>query len=109
MGDATLAQVPSSGFASKILGSAQRRYRGAVLQHGSLLLERSPTAPELKGWRDLTGLNVAADALNSKVSIRLAETLHLQLHESKLPQELESKATQIANSKYGSPAWTKRR
>ena len=31
---------------AKIAGSAQRRQRGSVLQHGSVLLARSPGAPE---------------------------------------------------------------
>src|SRR5690606_30630672 len=30
----------------KICGSAQRRHKGAVLQHGSVLFERSPFAPQ---------------------------------------------------------------
>ncbi|MEN6493699.1 MAG: hypothetical protein ABFD16_05355, partial [Thermoguttaceae bacterium] len=33
----------------KVAGSAQRRLRGAVLQHGSILLARSLAAPELDG------------------------------------------------------------
>jgi lipoate-protein ligase A len=39
--------------ADKVLGSAQRRRRGAVLQHGSLVLNRSPFAPEFPGVLDL--------------------------------------------------------
>ena len=34
---------------SKIAGSAQRKLRGALLQHGSILLRRSPSDPELPG------------------------------------------------------------
>ena len=37
----------------KIVGSSQRRRSEAILQHGSLLLERSPTTPELAGAGDL--------------------------------------------------------
>jgi lipoyl(octanoyl) transferase len=37
----------------KIVGSAQRRRRGAVLQHGSLLLRRSEYAPQFPGVLDL--------------------------------------------------------
>jgi lipoate-protein ligase A len=37
----------------KILGSAQRRRRGAVLQHGSLLIRRSEHAPQFPGMLDL--------------------------------------------------------
>jgi lipoate-protein ligase A len=107
--DATLSQIPASMLACKILGSAQRRYRGAVLQHGSLLLERSPAAPELVGWRDLSEQSVATEAIISAVADRLGATLHLQLREAKMPPEPESKAAQLANHKYGSPTWTKRR
>jgi len=38
----------------KVLGSAQRRRRGAVLQHGSLLMRRSEYAPQFSGIVDLT-------------------------------------------------------
>jgi lipoate-protein ligase A len=37
----------------KIVGSAQRRRRGAVLQHGSILWARSPYAPRFPGILDL--------------------------------------------------------
>lgn len=105
----TLSQIPTSAYAVKILGSAQRRYRGALLQHGSLLLDRSPAAPELAGWHDLAGSTVAIKAVITAATRQLAQALSLQLHETKLPPELESIATQITNNKYGSAAWTKRR
>ena len=93
----------------KIIGSAQRRHRGAVLQHGSFLIERSPSAPELQGLSDLTGSSTTEDAVISKVTSGLTSALGLRLHPTKLPAELESIATQIANNKYGTFAWTKRR
>ena len=37
----------------KLLGSAQRRKYGALLQHGSLLLQRSIHAPSLDGTKEL--------------------------------------------------------
>jgi len=37
----------------KVAGSAQRRRRGAVLQHGSVLLDAARQAPELPGIRNL--------------------------------------------------------
>jgi len=47
----------------KILGSAQRRRHGAVLQHGSLLLARSAFAPELAGLDELAGTDFAVSEL----------------------------------------------
>ncbi|MFO0957921.1 MAG: biotin/lipoate A/B protein ligase family protein [Isosphaeraceae bacterium] len=38
---------------TKLVGSAQRRRSGAILQHGALLLGRSPITPELSGLIDL--------------------------------------------------------
>jgi lipoyl(octanoyl) transferase len=108
-GGVNLSQAPASLPSYKILGSAQRRYRGAVLQHGSLLLERSPAAPELAGWSDLAQPTIARNAIITESADRLSRALGLQLHEAKLPPSLESIAAQIANNKYGSPAWTKRR
>ena len=37
----------------KIVGSAQRRRRGAVLQHGSLILKSSPLTPQIVGLSEL--------------------------------------------------------
>lgn len=47
----------------KILGSAQRRRRGGVLQHGSLLLRRSPHAPEFPGLFDLARVPATEEQL----------------------------------------------
>jgi lipoate-protein ligase A len=48
----------------KILGSAQRRYRGATLQHGSLLLENSPYAPQLAGLMNIQRIDEAKKSAN---------------------------------------------
>jgi len=103
----TAVNQPSSTW--KIIGSAQRRHRGAVLQHGSLLLNRSPAAPELPGLHDVTGLSVSPDQVATAVCAGLSDTIGIQLLEQNFPPELESKAAVLANNKYGSSAWTKRR
>ena len=51
----------------KIGGSAQRRQRGAVLQHGSVLLGQSQFAPELTGIRELFGAEVNIEMLSPGV------------------------------------------
>lgn len=93
----------------KILGSAQRRHRGAILQHGSLLLAASPTAPELPGLSDLAGVDLEPQELSNSVSRRIAGVLGLQLMPAPLPPSLESIVRDLANSKYGAAAWTNRR
>lgn len=55
----------------KVLGSAQRRRRGAVLQHGSLLLARSPHAPQFPGLSDL----LPSLTLPPDLPVQLANTI----------------------------------
>ena len=45
-------------IAHKVVGSAQRRRGGHILQHGSILLKRSSAAPELPGIFELTGVEI---------------------------------------------------
>lgn len=47
---------------SKVMGSAQRRYKGALLQHGSLLLKQSQHAPSLLGLEELLTESEANDS-----------------------------------------------
>lgn len=66
----------------KVVGSAQRRRKGAVLQHGSIILERSAHAPEIPGLRDLaenfkpkSSTHDQIEKLESALGIAIAETL----------------------------------
>lgn len=99
----------SHGVPWKVLGSAQRRHRGAILQHGSLLLEKSTAAPELPGVRNLTPLRVPIDNLTSTVCRELSRNLGLRLIPGQLSAAMEFQVTDLTNSKYGAAAWTKRR
>jgi lipoate-protein ligase A len=53
-----LDQTPGDLLASgqKVVGSAQRKHRAALLQHGGILLARSESAPVLPGLDELAGL-----------------------------------------------------
>jgi lipoate-protein ligase A len=100
---------PASATHGKILGSAQRRFRGAVLQHGSLLLETSPAAPELAGLRELTGVRLDLRQLALDVAGRICVAMGATLEETLFPAGLESLARQIANTRYSDTRWTRRR
>ena len=95
--------------AAKICGSAQRRRRGAILQHGSLVLAASAAAPELPGMVELTGRSLAATALSKIWANRIAARLPLELSGGVLPPQLEREAEALAVSKYADSAWTRRR
>jgi lipoate-protein ligase A len=93
----------------KIAGSAQRRWRGAVLQHGSILLAASPAAPELPGLNDLAGSPLAVDAFISLWRGVLPGVPTGELSGDELTVGERTRAAEIAASKYGQAAWTERR
>jgi lipoate-protein ligase A len=59
----------------KVLGSAQRRRKGAVLQHGSLVLERSEWAPEFPGVFDCAGRASPVAELTDRLADSVARLL----------------------------------
>ena len=111
MGDILLRPLDAEPqtIAHKVVGSAQRRRRGAVLQHGSILLDRSTAAPELSGIETITGKKISASTLLTQLPDALAEALSLRLRESRLPQKLSDKAAELQKSKFENPDWTERR
>lgn len=79
----------------KVLGSAQRRRRGAVLQHGALLLERSPLAREYPGITDLTGVAIAPE-IRAQLVKRSAAVIGRWIEPGILTQEEAEVATRLA-------------
>jgi lipoate-protein ligase A len=90
---------------AKIAGSAQRRVADAVLQHGSVLLARSPVAPELPGLCDVTGEAIEPGDLMDAWRQRLAEILNFQWRTGSLSQEEEDQVARIVAEKYGHSSW----
>lgn len=76
----------------KVLGSAQRRRRGAVLQHGSLLLRASEHVPELRGLVDLVPNLEWPDGWESQIGARMALSLGQEVQTSDLPFEVRQDA-----------------
>ncbi len=94
---------------AKIAGSAQRRRRGAILQHGSVLLERSQAAPELAGLRELTGVLLAPDELAAAWLKAIHSRCDVTWEAGALePAEVE-RADQLVDEIYNDPGWTLRR
>lgn len=95
----------------KIVGSAQRRRRGAVLQHGSVLLDRSPAAPELAGIEQISGVSLSPNWLAERWSPPLAAALQLELHayQPRDGEDVMKRAEQLRAEKYAALAWTRRR
>jgi lipoyl(octanoyl) transferase len=93
----------------KILGSAQRRRQGAILQHGSLLFAKSPAAPELDGLNDLVGTTLNAVDIAGQIARELCVALGFRFRGSGLADERQRLAKELESRKYAAAAWTKRR
>jgi lipoate-protein ligase A len=102
-----VGDVVLSGW--KIAGSAQRRRRGAVLQHGSVLLGRSSSAPELPGLVEVGGREIGCEELANAWRARLSRQCQICWHHSPLDELEVMRATQLVEEIYSRPDWTHRR
>jgi lipoate-protein ligase A len=93
----------------KVVGSAQRRRPGAVLEHGSILLARSTWTPELPGITEITGQTLDPLSLAGEVSRAIGEALDLSLADSTWTTSEREAAAQIAREVFGAESWTTRR
>ncbi len=95
-----------SGY--KILGSAQRKTRQAVLQHGSLLMRASPWAPQLPGLLDLTSRQISLAELAGSCSANLGVLLSIQWEVNEISPAERARANEL-RKKLTSDAWLFRR
>ena len=93
----------------KVLGSAQRKARTAVLQHGSLILRASEFAPEVPGIADLTGESLTIEQISDRFTERLSEALLLRFAVRNLADAERQRAEEISVQRFGSAAWLDRR
>lgn len=93
----------------KILGSAQRKARTAVLQHGSLILRASEFAPEIPGIVDLTGERLTIDQISDRIADRLGKALLLRFAVHDFDNAEHSRAGQISEQRFASSMWLDRR
>jgi lipoate-protein ligase A len=94
---------------AKVVGSAQRRQRGAILQHGGILLRASPHAPLLPGIAELTSRSLTA--VEVCASVRHCFALDTGWHVEPGPWtnvEL-GRIEELAARKYSQDAWNRKR
>lgn len=89
---------------SKIVGSAQRRRRGALLQHGSLLLRHSELAPTIQGLQDL-GVVVPREGNPRTLGFSLARVLGNEALESEWTASELITAKELATKNYTELKW----
>jgi lipoyl(octanoyl) transferase len=93
----------------KVVGSAQRRPHGAMMQHGSILLRQSPFAPELPGIADLTDVAIEIGELQRAiVSALKTETGWQFVPDAWTGLEWQT-ASELERNKYSTSEWNEKR
>ena len=90
----------------KVVGSAQRRRHGAILQHGSLLLARSPRIPELSGLGDLADVTRSPEYWSARIMEHIPLALDLEPEAVNLTDELRAQACRLDATIYRTTEWT---
>lgn len=94
---------------AKIAGSAQRRRRGAVLQHGSVVLADSPFAPQLSSIYGQTGVQIEGDQLADDWARRLSKEWQVDFVNTELEGHEIETAQQLEREKFANESWVVRR
>jgi lipoate-protein ligase A len=93
----------------KVVGSAMRKARGAILQHGGILLERSPRTPGLPGIEELSGQKLMADALGAEIAEAFARSLATHVEDHTPSREEAQWIQMLVIHKYADSGWNYKR
>ena len=94
---------------AKIAGSAQRRHKGAILQHGSVLLDTSPFATELLGIATIAHVTIKAENLIPSWICCLQKRLGGRWTTGSLSDDESEQASGLVTGKFARADWTTRR
>ena len=93
----------------KVVGSAQRKYHQALMQHGSILLAQSEHAPTLPGVRELTGIAVAPARMEDALIRAVAEDTGWGLRHDDWSDVERERIAALTAEKYASAGWNEKR
>jgi lipoate-protein ligase A len=93
----------------KVVGSSQRRQRGALLQHGAVLLAQSPYTPQLPGIANLVGVTIAASSLTDAIVAVLASDANFRFVFTPLDDGIVNHAKRLVLEKYAADWWNGKR
>jgi lipoate-protein ligase A len=94
---------------AKVVGSAQRRQRGALLQHGAILLAQSPHTPLLPGIRELTERNLTVAETCAAVQAALVRRTGWVLETGDWTADERRQQEGLVAGKYTQDSWNGKR
>jgi lipoate-protein ligase A len=91
----------------KLVGSAQARREGALLQQGSIRLAAEPAEPVgATSLQEALGRPVSWDELAESVVLGFARTWGIEMRPSELTAEEEELARRLERERFADPGWT---
>lgn len=93
---------------SKIAGSARRKRRDAVLQHGGILLAASPFTPQLPGIQELTGQTLNPASLSQAIVVELHRR-GAEVEPAAWTDAETCRIEELASVRYSRTAWNAKR
>jgi lipoate-protein ligase A len=94
---------------AKVVGSAQRKHRGAFLQHGGLLCRSSTFTPTLPGIAELTGVDLTPAQLCAAITDCLHAATGWQLVQGQLTLAEVETVARLVRDKYATDRWNHKR
>src|SRR5262249_20099736 len=93
----------------KVVGSAQRKHRQCLLQHGGILLARSPHTPSLPGVREQTGRALTPVEVRQAVTTVFAQETRWRVVETAWTAAERTAIAQFVRQKYTAATWNEKR
>lgn len=93
----------------KVVGSAQRRPHGAMMQHGSILLRTSPHAPAVPGIAELSGVTIELPDLEVALAAALVNETGWTVEPGDWTTAERRAAAELDRDKYATAAWNEKR
>ncbi len=94
---------------AKVAGSAQRRQRGALLQHGAILLAQSPFTPSLPGIAELAGRALGSDEVQAAVAGEFIRDTGWELTAADWTDRERQRTEDLTAGKYARDSWNCKR
>ncbi|MGF1579264.1 MAG: biotin/lipoate A/B protein ligase family protein [Gemmataceae bacterium] len=93
----------------KIVGSAQRKLRGALLQHGGILLSQSPATPTLPGLFELSGKSVDPEEFCDLFAQAVKREMSWRFHAGDWTEEEKLFKQKSIREKFSRKKWNDKR
>jgi lipoate-protein ligase A len=103
----TIGDVLCAGH--KVAGSAQRKYRQALMQHGSIQLAQSEHTPSLSGIRELTGVTRKHEDVAKAILDSFTTHTGCTVEDAAWTVAEREMTASLIDDRYATKAWNERR